>query len=40
MLVLITLGSSIEIIGLASLIAVSALIYLLQRWIVVAGSST
>lgn len=40
MLVLIALGSSIEIIGLAALIAVSALIYLLQRWIVVASSST
>lgn len=40
MLVLIALGSSIEIIGLATLIAVSALIYLLQRWIVVASSST
>lgn len=40
MLVLIALGSSIEIIGLAALIAVSALIYLLQRWIVVANSPT
>jgi len=40
MLVLIALGSSIEIIGLGALIAVSALIYLLQRWIVVASSST
>jgi amino acid transporter len=38
MMVLIALGSSIEIIGLAALIAVSALIYLLQRWIVVASS--
>lgn len=40
MLALIALGSSIEIIGLAALIAVSALVYLLQRWIVVASSST
>lgn len=40
MLVLVALGSSIELIGLAALIAVSALIYLLQRSIVVASSST
>lgn len=40
MLLLITLGSRIEIIGLATLVAASALVYLLQRWIVVASSPT
>jgi amino acid transporter len=40
MLLLIALASRIEIIGLAVLIGVSTLVYLLQRWVVVASSPT
>lgn len=40
MLLLVALASRIEIMGLAVLIAVSTLVYLLQRWIAVASSPT
>jgi amino acid transporter len=38
MLLVIALASRIEIMGLAALIGVSTLVYLLQRWIVLASS--